>query len=186
MSTVSAYRAQWSIYMQRTAEGESFTFGIRKTKAKETNLLKQTDKMMTSVTTTLLLAIVATCVSAAPTEKKTLFNELFDELNTTMKELSKHSMDDIFVSDLKHHKDCKDVFFCQAEDQLIKKVSGRSGSKFERFRSDKKLMRTLKMINENNMKTCKPADDQVEIQLSEFLKNLKQCVQLRNANKIKE
>lgn len=134
----------------------------------------------------LLLAFVAMCVSAAPT-KQDLFKEFFDELNATMKELSKHPMDDIFVSDLKHHSDCKDLFFCQAEDQLIRKVSGHSGSKFEHFRTDKKLIRTLKKINEqHNMKTCKPADDQVEVQLSDFLMKLKQCVQKRNTMKSKK
>ncbi len=38
-------------------------------------------------------------------------------------------------------------FFCQAEQELIKKVSGQSGDKFDHFRIDKKLMWNLNMYN---------------------------------------
>uniref|UniRef100_A0A673LZK6 Interleukin 13 n=1 Tax=Sinocyclocheilus rhinocerous TaxID=307959 RepID=A0A673LZK6_9TELE len=121
---------------------------------------------------TILLLVFAVLVSSAPAEHndKNLLGEIIDELDKAVK------INDIFLTKLQMDG-CKGEVFCQAEHELIKKVSGLSGAKFDHFRIDKKLMRNLNKYNERHVKTCKPADeDQDEILLHAFLKNLLTCV----------
>uniref|UniRef100_A0A671KY21 Interleukin 13 n=1 Tax=Sinocyclocheilus anshuiensis TaxID=1608454 RepID=A0A671KY21_9TELE len=113
---------------------------------------------------TILLLVFAVLVSSAPAEHndKNLLGEIIDELDKAVNIFSKENKREVF---------------CQAEQELIKKVSGLSGAKFDHLRIDKKLMRTLNMYNKRHVKTCKPADeDQDEILLHAFLKNLLTCV----------
>uniref|UniRef100_A0A672RD79 Interleukin 13 n=1 Tax=Sinocyclocheilus grahami TaxID=75366 RepID=A0A672RD79_SINGR len=91
---------------------------------------------------------------------KNLLGEIIDELDKAVKMI-------VTIREV----------FCQAEQELKKKVSGLSGAKFDHFRIDKKLMRNLNKYNERHVKTCKPADEgQDEILLHAFLKNLLGCV----------
>ncbi|XP_016374051.1 uncharacterized protein LOC107713130 [Sinocyclocheilus rhinocerous] len=128
---------------------------------------------------TILLLVFAVLVSSAPAEHndKNLLGEIIDELDKAVKMFSKENKrNDIFLTKLQMDG-CKGEVFCQAEHELIKKVSGLSGAKFDHFRIDKKLMRNLNKYNERHVKTCKPADeDQDEILLHAFLKNLLTCV----------
>uniref|UniRef100_A0A671KSH3 Interleukin 13 n=1 Tax=Sinocyclocheilus anshuiensis TaxID=1608454 RepID=A0A671KSH3_9TELE len=126
---------------------------------------------------TILLLVFAVLVSSAPAEHndKNLLGEIIDELDKAVNIFSKENKgNEIFLKKLQM-VGCK--VFCQAEQELIKKVSGLSGAKFDHLRIDKKLMRTLNMYNKRHVKTCKPADeDQDEILLHAFLKNLLTCV----------
>uniref|UniRef100_A0A8C1PE50 Interleukin 13 n=1 Tax=Cyprinus carpio TaxID=7962 RepID=A0A8C1PE50_CYPCA len=72
----------------------------------------------------------------------------------------------------------KGVFFCQAEHELKKEVSGLSDAKFDNFRIDKKLMRNLNMYNKHHVKTCKPADEDQEILLLDSLEKLLTCAKI--------
>uniref|UniRef100_A0A672RCV2 Interleukin 13 n=1 Tax=Sinocyclocheilus grahami TaxID=75366 RepID=A0A672RCV2_SINGR len=93
---------------------------------------------------------------------KNLLGEIIDELDKAVKMFSKENKREVF---------------CQAEQELKKKVSRLSGAKFDHFRIDKKLMRNLNKYNERHVKTCKPTDeDQDPILLHAFLKNLLVCV----------
>ncbi|RXN26702.1 interleukin 4 13A [Labeo rohita] len=82
----------------------------------------------------------------------TLLEELIDELNTTMKDFPKEKgVNKIFLRDQDLNcssQEERELFVCQAEQELIKEVSGLPGAKFDHFRIDKKLMRNLnsKMI----------------------------------------
>uniref|UniRef100_A0A671KV65 Interleukin 13 n=1 Tax=Sinocyclocheilus anshuiensis TaxID=1608454 RepID=A0A671KV65_9TELE len=106
---------------------------------------------------------------------KTLPEELDDELNKAVKHVPKEAEDSSPVLRVISIPLQREVF-CQAEQELLKKVSGLSGAKFDHLRFGKKLMRTLNMYNERH-KTCKPADeDQDPILLHAFLKNLLTCV----------
>ncbi|XP_016307033.1 uncharacterized protein LOC107661779 [Sinocyclocheilus anshuiensis] len=128
---------------------------------------------------TILLLVFAVLVSSAPAEHndKNLLGEIIDELDKAVNIFSKENKgNEIFLKKLQM-VGCKREVFCQAEQELIKKVSGLSGAKFDHLRIDKKLMRTLNMYNKRHVKTCKPADeDQDEILLHAFLKNLLTCV----------
>ncbi|RXN15535.1 interleukin 4 13A [Labeo rohita] len=68
----------------------------------------------------------------------------------------------------------REVYFCQAEQELLK-ISSRSGAKFDHFRTDKKLMRTLNKYKKHHGKNCEP-DSEVQVPLHDFLKNLLRCV----------
>lgn len=108
---------------------------------------------------------------------KTLLGELVFELGEAEKKFSEETEGKpIFLTEVKMNG-CKREVFCQAEQVLIKKVSGRSGAKFDRFRTDKKLMRNLNMYNQHHVKTCELADEgQDEILLHAFLKKFLNCV----------
>ncbi|KTF87448.1 hypothetical protein cypCar_00040803 [Cyprinus carpio] len=124
---------------------------------------------------TILLLAFAVLVSSTPVENrdKKLLAELIDELEREVKNFSNDTTE-IFLEELEMNG-CKGEFFCQAEQELKDKVSGRSGAKFEHFRTDKKLMRNLNEYNKRHMKTCKPADKDQEILIHEFLEKLLTC-----------
>uniref|UniRef100_A0A672RCF0 Interleukin 13 n=1 Tax=Sinocyclocheilus grahami TaxID=75366 RepID=A0A672RCF0_SINGR len=128
---------------------------------------------------TILLLIFTVLVSSAPVEHndKNLLGEIIDELDKAVKMFSKENKgNEIFLTKLQMDG-CKREVFCQAEQELKKKVSGLSGAKFDHFRIDKKLMRNLNKYNERHVKTCKPADEgQDEILLHAFLNKLLTCV----------
>ncbi|XP_048023332.1 interleukin-13 [Megalobrama amblycephala] len=129
---------------------------------------------------TILLLAFAVFVSSASLKvnDKTILGELIDELNATMTTLPKeHKGKEIFLRELVPEKEsCVHDFFCQAEQELKTKVSVLS--KYDDFRTDKKLMRNLHMYNNHHEgTTCKPVDeDQDEISLHKFLENLMKCV----------
>ncbi|KAK9955838.1 hypothetical protein ABG768_015688 [Culter alburnus] len=129
---------------------------------------------------TILLLAFAVFVSSASlkNDDKTILGELIDELNATMKTLpEKHKGKEIFLKELKPEKEsCEHDFFCHAEQELKTEVSVLS--KYDDFRTDKKLMRNLHMYNSHHGgSTCKPADEnQEQISLPQFLKNLMKCV----------
>ncbi|RXN26701.1 interleukin 4 13A [Labeo rohita] len=109
---------------------------------------------------TVLLLTFAVFVSSAtmhtPAQHihKTLLGELIDELNIAMKDFPKEKgVKPIFLRDLDvkcNSQEEREVFFCQAEQELIKEVSGLSAAKFDHFRTDKKLMRNLNKYNNHN------------------------------------
>ncbi|XP_059382795.1 interleukin-13 [Carassius carassius] len=128
---------------------------------------------------TILLLAFTVMVSSVPLENsdKKLLGELIDELEREVKRFSKDNEgNEIYLTELRMNG-CKSEFFCQAEQELLKEVSGRSGAKFEHFRTDKTLMKNLHKYNQCYGKTCKPAHEDQEIRLGEFLKNLLTCVQ---------
>ncbi|KAF4098236.1 interleukin-13 [Onychostoma macrolepis] len=137
---------------------------------------------------TLLLLAFAVLTSSAPVHNnanssakghsdRKLLGELVDELEKTVKIFSKETGDkSVFVTELQTNG-CKREVFCQAEQELKTKVSGRSGAKFDHFRTDKKLMRNLNIYNKHHGKTCKPdVEVQTEMPLHEFLPMLLTCV----------
>ncbi|XP_073680045.1 interleukin-13 [Garra rufa] len=139
---------------------------------------------------TVLLLTFAVFVSSAPTESsdkkhsdKNSLGELIDELKMAMKDVPKDAevsfnLNDNLQMNCISQKE-REVFFCQAEQELSKEVSGMSGVQFDHFRTDKKLMRNLNMYNKHHVKTCKPAaEGQDEIPLHDFLKNLLTCVKI--------
>ncbi|KAK9955836.1 hypothetical protein ABG768_015686 [Culter alburnus] len=129
---------------------------------------------------TILLLTFTVFVSSASlkNDDKTILGELIDELNATMKRLpEEHKGKEIYLKELKPEKEsCKHDFFCHAEQELKTEVSVQS--KYEDFRTDKKLMRNLNMYNKHHGgSTCRPADeDQEQISLRQFLCNLMICV----------
>ncbi|KAK2873086.1 hypothetical protein Q8A67_022983 [Cirrhinus molitorella] len=106
-----------------------------------------------------------------------ILGELLDELTMAMRDFRKNFEEkQIFLTELQMDG-CKHEFFCQAEQEMIKKVSGLPGARFDHFRTDKKLMFYLNMYNKCHVKACKPVDDtHDQIPLNDFLKNLWTCV----------
>uniref|UniRef100_A0A672RCD7 Interleukin 13 n=1 Tax=Sinocyclocheilus grahami TaxID=75366 RepID=A0A672RCD7_SINGR len=103
---------------------------------------------------------------------KNLLGEIIDELDKAVKMIVTIATLVLRVISISLQREV----FCQAEQELKKKVSRLSGAKFDHFRIDKKLMRNLNKYNERH-KTCKPTDeDQDPILLHAFLKNLLVCV----------
>lgn len=134
---------------------------------------------------TILLLAFAVLVSSIPLEKsdKKLLGELIDELNSEVKRLSEENeTNETYVTDLQMHN-CKGGFFCLAEQEMLKEVSGRSGAEFDHFRTDKKLMRNLHKYNQHHVETCKPALKDEEMTLLDFLKNLLTCARHVNGQK---
>ncbi|XP_042620402.1 uncharacterized protein LOC122146204 [Cyprinus carpio] len=110
--------------------------------------------------------------------EKILLGELIDELNREVKSFSNDTKEnEIFLTELPMNG-CRGVFFCQAEHELKKEVSGLSDAKFDNFRIDKKLMRNLNMYNKHHVKTCKPADEDQEILLLDSLEKLLTCAKI--------
>ncbi|XP_067280369.1 interleukin-13 [Pseudorasbora parva] len=107
---------------------------------------------------------------------KTLLGELVEDLSRALSRLPKeptgkeHRLKDLGGNGL-----CPKHMFSQAEDQLLKLSVL---TKYNDFRKDGRLMRTLNQYNQHHKKTCKPVDeDQDEILVHDFLVELKKCVQ---------
>nr|BAR73346.1 interleukin 4/13A precursor [Carassius langsdorfii] len=134
---------------------------------------------------TILLLTFTVLVSSVPMENsdKKILGELIEELDIEVKRLLEdNKRNETFVTELQMHN-CKGVFFCLAEQELIKEVSGLSGAEFDRFRTDKKLMRNLHKYNQRHVETCKPALKDQEMTLLDFLKNLLTCARHVNGQK---
>ncbi|NP_001186834.1 interleukin-13 precursor [Danio rerio] len=126
---------------------------------------------------------------------KTVLKELVTELEAVLVNPPKETKakEEIFLVDLGKKGSglkCEHDYFCQAEEEMVKKVSGLSGVKFDPFRTDKKLMRNLNTYNHQDEKNCKKEirshaadEDLEEITLDVFLKDLLKCVKNINSQK---